>query len=395
MRLKLLLAPGLAAVLAWQGATAVAARRKEEKKKETEAELEIDYLDLAAKMFKDGHLDRAEANLRQVDLARPDVDVARFHLIYGLVHLKRQAYEEAKTSFRRSIEAGQKERSVYLFLAQALFGLKDWNGTVKALDQAGDALTGSPEVYVMRANAHWNAGQNAEALAVLRGGFRRFPSAALLKKMQIFFLVDLGLYQAAVTEGLEYLEREEVGADDFVAVGEALKRAGQVDKALDILERARLRFPFDVNLTVQLAHLYMAKEHPNAAADLFNQAAMLDEKYSLEAAELYRKSGRLDLALAKNAVVADQEKKMKQRLSILLKMERFELITAMEPRLSRLGLLSSQDLRYALAYAYYSSGDFADAERHLKELRDAQLFEKATALRKAMAQCKDAGWECF
>jgi tetratricopeptide (TPR) repeat protein len=384
------------AMFAGAGAGVRTAGADPEKKGDGKSEEDdVDYLALAARLIKDGHFDRAESSLKQVDLKRPDVDLPRFHTLYGLVQLKQKRHADARASLQKALAAGQQDKAVHLFLAQAHYGLGDWRGTVASLDAAGPALTGKPEIHVMRAICHWNLRQYEQVFAILEAGFRRWPEATELKKMHVFYLIELGLYQVAVDEGLGYLSRADATAGDFVAVGEALKRAKQFDKAIGILEQARLRFPFELDVTIQLGHLYAEQEHPVAAANLFSQAAMHDDRYRLEAAELYRRAERLDLALAMNAGISDQEKKIKQRLGILLKMERFDLVVGMEDRLSRLGLLAKDDLRYALAYAYYSTGDFADAERHLKHLRDANLFDKATAIRQTMAKCREAGWECL
>jgi len=366
-----------------------------EKSKEQQKEPLVDYVALAARMVKDGHTERAEAALKQVDLSQEDVDKARYWMLYGLVHLKQDKPRKAVKSFNSCLETGTAEKAVHLFLAQAHYALKEWKETITALNNAGARLTDSPDIWAMRAQTYWQDEQHWRALGLIRNAAIKWPEDTRFPKMRVFYLVDLGVYQKALEEGLVYLEREEITADDFVAVGEALKNAQQFERAIRILEQARLRFPYDINLTVQLAHMYMGQDQPIAAAMLFEEAARYGGDFRLEAAELYNKAGRRELALAINAAVVEQEKKIKQRLGILLKMESFERVTAMEPRLSRLGLLTDEDIRYALAYAYYSLGDYDDAERHLKRLRDPQLFEKATALRKAMATCRNAGWECI
>ena len=66
----------------------------------------------------------------------------------------------------------------------------------------------------------------------------------------------------------------------------------------------------------------------------------------------------------------------------------------MEDRLSRLGLLADEDVRYALAFSLFQVGDFDGAEAHLKKLTRTDLFQKAAQLRKAMAACSDKGWLC-
>lgn len=364
------------------------------KKKKVAEEEQVDHIALAARMLKDDHYDRAEAILKQVDLKQEGVDLPRFHMLMGLVKLKREDLGGARDSFVASVKAGQQEKVVHLFLAQTYFGLKDFRAALEQLDRAGRDLTDKPEVYGMRANAHWQLEEPLKAMAALDQGLKRFPDEEKLSRMKVFYLIEMGLFQAAVDEGMSYLARPNAGSEDFVAVGEALKRAREYERARLILERARLQFPDDPLLTAQLAHAYLEAERPVTAAILFENASRFDEKYRVDAAEMYRKAGRSELALWLNSAVVEQEAKIKQRLSILLGQENFEAVVAMEPRLSRLGLLADENVRYALAYAHYSVGDFAAAERQLKLLRDPQLFEKATQLRKAMAACKEAGWEC-
>lgn len=381
------------AVVAALALSAAAAWAKKKKVEETPEE--IDHVSLAARMIKDGHFDRAQAVLGQVDLKLPGLDLARYFTLLGLVKLKLEDHSGARDALVQAVKVGQQDRSVHLFLAQAYYGLKDDRSVIRALDDAGDELTSTaPELYGMRAVAHWRLGEHARAFAALAAGAQKFPAADKLQRQRVFYLVELGLFQEAIAAGEAYVNRATATPDDYITMGEALRRARQFQAARQFLEAARLRFPGDATMTAQLAHAYAQAEQENAAGFLFEQAAFLDEKFRVDAAEMYRRGGRLDLALALNAGVADQVAKMRQRLGILLKMERYDVVTTMEPRLSRLGLLDDQDIRYALAYAFYSVGDFAAAERHLKPLRDARLFEKAAELRKAMAACKERGWEC-
>jgi tetratricopeptide (TPR) repeat protein len=183
--------------------------------------------------------------------------------------------------------------------------------------------------------------------------------------------------------------------DDFVTVAEGLRKSKQLGEARLVMERAHLRFPDSEIAAVQLANIYNDLGQPLSAAMLYERASQLTPKYGFEAAELYKNAGRTGRALALNARVLDAKKKLKQRLAILLEMERFEMVAGMEPSLSRAGLLKDESIRYALAYGYYKNGDFHSAEEHLKQLSDSALFEKANALRKAMATCREAGWTCY
>jgi tetratricopeptide (TPR) repeat protein len=99
-------------------------------------------------------------------------------------------------------------------------------------------------------------------------------------------------------------------------------------------------------------------------------------------------------ALTLNGQVIDQQKKLKQRLAIFIDLERFDQAAGMEPDLYRTGLLANEDIRYALAYALFKTGRYEEAESHLRQLTDSDLFRKANELRGAMERCREEPWRC-
>ena len=122
---------------------------------------------------------------------------------------------------------------------------------------------------------------------------------------------------------------------------------------------------------------------------------MTDPQLISEAAELYRRAGRTSRALMLNGQIRDQSVKLKQRLAILLELQRFEQAASMDEDLVRIGLLEDEDIRYALAYAVFKTGDFDGAEFHLQKLSRPDLFRKAAELRRAMADCSEEPWQCL
>ena len=146
-------------------------------------------------------------------------------------------------------------------------------------------------------------------------------------------------------------------------------------------------------LSLALGAVLLDKGDTLSAAMLYERVARTEPERLVEAAELYRRAGRLDRALFINARVSDQQAKMRQRLQILLQMERYTSVAAMEVRLSRLGLLDDEQIRYALAYGYFELRDFEAAERHIRRL-DGDLYKNGIELRRAMAACNEAGWQC-
>lgn len=374
-----------------QVAGPVLADKKDDNKNEEE---EIDYLALAARLIRDGHYDRAELTLAELDQNDDNLDRKLYHVLVGLVALDKKAYAEAAAAFEKAIRAGNTDPLVYLNLARARFGIKDYRGTVQALDAAGPAALKEPQAELIKSRAYWELGDTGGALTVLTRAGQRFPDIVEFPRTEIYFLIELDLFQELARSRKRFLARSDIEARDLAAIGEALRQSGSLDEAAETLEAARLRFPDELLLTIQLARVLMDREEPLSSAILLEEAARHDPAYLIEAAELYRRAGRLQRALFLNQRVSDQKAKMKQRLQILLELEDYEKIAAAESRLSRLGLLADEQVRYAMAFASFQIRDFATAERHVKALTDPDMFRKGIELRKAMEDCKAAGWLC-
>ncbi|MCA9546740.1 MAG: hypothetical protein KC613_20180, partial [Myxococcales bacterium] len=215
-------------------------------------------------------------------------------------------------------------------------------------------------------------------------------------RARVQWALTLGLTQLAVAEGRRFLAQGAGDLDDRLFLAEGLLRAKQFGAARDLLEETRLLQGDEERVLVQLGHAWLGLAHPLTAAGFFARAAALhDPKYGRDAAEVLRLHGRPHAALRANGQVVDQKAKLRQRLALLLDLERFEALTALAPRLSRLGLLAEdEDLRFALAYGFFRLGRFDEAEDQLKRLTRAELFERAGAMRQAMAECRRAPERC-
>lgn len=361
----------------------------------TDSDQALERLPLAALLLGDGNFDRARQVLSAVDLDDPELDRIRYHTLSGLVALNLDELALAVSEFRAAIDAGQDEPVVWLYLAQAHYGQQQFVETLYALDRAGPETTRIPSVFLMRSQAHWELEEYQNAWQILSEGRITFPDrAGEFARRQVFLLVDQGLYQEAADQGRQYLAEGNAGPEDALAIGNALRQSGQLNEAARILETARLSHPDQVNLSRLLAHTYLADDKTLSAAEVLRQAAIYDQSLLSEAAELYRRSGWLMQALTLNAGIIDQTQKLKQRLAILIELQRFDQAAAMEADLVRLGLLSDEDIRYALAYAHFKTGDFDQAEAQLSRLERADLFRKAIELRRVMEQCAEQPWLC-
>jgi len=362
---------------------------------EVEPEQPVEFLSLAAVLIGDGNYQRARNALAGVDTNAEGVDLARYHTLSGLVALNFDELPLAAGHFEDAIAAGQAQPVVWLYLAQSYFGQEMYREALGALDEAGEDATRVPSVFMMRAQAHWQLGDYRSAWDWLWRGSEAFPERSSdFVRRQVFLLVDQGLFQEAADRGIAFLESGRAASDDAVAIGNALRQAGEAGQAAVILEKARAADPENPLIGKVLSRAYLDQGHTLAAADVMRTAAIRDPELVSDAAELYRRAGWPVQALTLNAQVIDQKQKLKQRLAIFVEMQRFEQAAGMEQDLQRVGLLDDEDLRYALAYALFKSGDFDRAEGHLQQLSRADLFRRATELRRAMEQCADAPWLC-
>lgn len=358
------------------------------------AQDEVDYVELAAVLARDGEMERAEEALRNVDLYAEGVDLAKYHTVRGLVAMERQQLEIAAEAFAEAFKAGETDPLIHLYRAQALFGLERYADAITAIEQAGEAVEGLSGAWLMRAHAEWMLDRRQAAMDTLREASGRFPSNMSFQRRQVFYLIEAGLYQEAAELGRDYLSRVEGKPEDFVAIGTALRRARSFDEALQFLEAARLAHPEDGNIGKALAQTWLEKGNAYAAAEILAIEAEREPALLAEAAELFRRAGHPMRALMLNARISDSERKLKQRVGILVELGRFEQVAGMEAALYRAGLLADEDIRYALAYAHFRGGNFEAVERHLSALKRPELFRKATELRRLMQDCADARWTC-
>jgi Tfp pilus assembly protein PilF len=379
---------------------------------------ELEPLPLAALLLSDGLTDRAQAVLDGIRLDRAErdrrFDWARYHTLRALIAQSREDLPAAAAAFEQAIAASDAVKAaraagerrdddeafgvvdplVYLYLAQAWFAQDDHAKAIDALERAGDQLDGLAGAWNLRAHAHWTLGQRQQAFDTLHQASLRFPANTSFLRRSVFYLIEAGLYQEAARAGMDYLQRAEAKADDYLAIGTALRRTGSLDEAIGFLETGRLRHPDDDNLAKALAQTWLDRGQPLAAAELLATVAERDPSLMAEAAELFRRAGHSQRALNLNARVADPDKKLKQRVGILLELRRYDQVAGMEDALARARLLGDEDIRYALAYALFRSGRHEDAEIHLQALTRPDLFRKSTELRRLMEQCADQRWTC-
>ncbi len=380
-----------------------------EEKKATE---EVDHIALATILVKDGNYNRASIVLREVNLKSPGVDRLQYFTLMGLIALNRTVYKEAvqhleKAEFYAQMASqgklkGTEQRLdrkpnplLHIFLAQARFGLQDYRGAIAAIKKAGATGKKLSATYLMLSQCYWRTKNYLEAYRTLEEGLQRFPKISELARQKVLLLINMGLFQKATEESQTVLANESLKSTDYIAIGEALRRSKALGRAAELLEYARLRYPNQDEILLQLGRIYLDLKQALTAATLFRQAALLKPQMALDAAELYRRAGQPLSALYLNTFVRNQKDKIRQRLGLFIESGQFEEAAALFPRLSRLELLEDENVVYALAYAYFKTGRLKTAVSWLKRIKSSELFTKAIELRKAIEICAGHPGRCI
>ncbi len=356
-------------------------------------------LDLAAKMIQDGQPTRALGILLPQTLPEGDQETAiklrqRYHTLVGLAYLGLQQYPKALEHLEKARAEGQPDPLLYVYLAQGYYRLQRYADTLAAIEHAKAVLDQYPALYEIKAQSHWHLHQEEAAWQTLAEARRKFPQEIGFLRRQVFYLLEKKLYHQAAEFGLAYLDLSRGSAKDYAALGNALRLGGETELAARILEQGRLRYPQDTTLAKLLAHTYLSREMPMAAAWIMEQAARLDPNLYADAVELYRRAGAYYRALYLNASVPDSKIQRRQRVALLLALKRYDEVLALHRPLARIGLLEEDAVRYALAYAAYRAGRFQLVEPYLSAIRDPKVFRQAAELRRLLKECEDQPWRC-
>ncbi len=355
---------------------------------------EIDHVSLAALLLKDGFVNRAKDELKQVNTEDEALDFSRYYTLMGLVETKLGNYELANQHYLQALSYEETDKALYLYVAQNSFKLQKYEDALEAISKAGTIADEKASVVALKAECYWKLKRSNEALVTLSEGMKRFSTEWNFYKQRFNYLVTLKLYQSALSDAQVYLEHAKPTEKTVLSFISALRKSGDTQKAIELAEEANLRFVTSADITVMLAHLYLDQEMIQAAADLFDEASIEDDKYTKEAAEMMRRAKEFITALYKNSQMLEQKEKLKQRIAIFIEFGAYERIIASKSALERSELIEDENIRYALAYSYYMSAEFDKSEEQLQELTRPDLFNKATELRKNMQKCKDNHWEC-
>lgn len=355
------------------------------------AESTEQILNIAAKLIQDGSYADADEILESVP--EKDRSKHRFLTLSGLNYLYQERFDKALKAFDSSIQAGNPDRYLYIYKGQSLYGLSKFQAAITSFQKAGNLAFEIPSIIMVKAKAYWQLGLRKKAWSVIDDGISRYPNDFRFPFMQVGYLLELNLFQQAFDRISDLVAVNE-SKRDLLRFPQILAKYGEIDEAIRILEALNLKFPNDERILSSLAYGYAQDEQILVAATIFEDLARNHQRYFYQAAEMYRRAERFEYALNLNERVIDQKEKFKQRLAIYIAKGDFDRASRCERDLLRLGLLEQEELRYALAYAYFRAGSYKRAEKHLSYISESDLFNKSLRLRKEIMKCLDRDFTC-
>jgi len=396
---------------------------------------EVDHLALATLMIYDANYEKAKEELSLVDKKSDKYDAAKYFTVLGVLNSKEKKTQAAIDAYIKAIEATktkvftapvafskekylfsiasadaekskapkfdpeakrqEKIEQLYMYLTQEYYKLQDYKNTVASLEKAGLQGQSRAGLYTLRAECYYKQGLHEQTFAALNTGIKKFPEDSTLLKQKFYYFADLKLYQAAIDASKVYMSKVGVSSQEYIALAQMLIGANEIDSAIKLLEESKLRFPKEPSIGILLGHMYLKKDMKFTTAHIFDESSYYDKKYLKDAVEMNRRAGNNLHALYLNTQNIDKVEKLKQKIAIYLNAGEYRKIIGLQKALERYKMLDDDNLRYALAYSFYMSDDYKNAEIQLKYISDSELFSKATVIRKNIEKCTNNPLECL
>ncbi len=398
-------------------------------------ETQINHLSLATLMIYDASYDKAKDELALVNKSAKEFDESKYYTIKGVLATKTKNYKDAIVNYNKAINATkakefkapkiytkekylfsigaskevsspskkfdakavkkEKLEKLYLYLAQSYYKVDAYKNTVISLDLAGDKGSDRASLYALRAECYYKSKDYHNAIEALNTGAKLFPKDTTLLKQKFYYLASLKLYQSAIKNAKVYMNKIDADAKEYVLLAQLLIEASQVNEAIKILEFTKVKFPKNAKVKMLLGHMYLQQDMPRTTAYMFKLASYNNSKYLSDAVEMHRRVKDYSHAIFLNTGITDKVEKIKQKVAIYLERGEYEKVIGLKNALKRYNILEDDNMRYALAYAYYMAKDYEMSQKHLKQIRDNELFIKATLIRKNIQMCEDNSMECI
>lgn len=354
-------------------------------------EEEVDHVALASMLIKDGHFSRAEKVLEKVK--DEDGDKAFIESLWGMVELHKKNYEKAIERFNVSLKQGLNNGEIYIYMAEAWLNLKEYSKAEYALQKTDEVTKSKLPFYLLTAEIHWLQKNKEKAWEALRLAEAKKLSHTVINKKKFSYLLEESLYYIAYELALKMME-DKAPWTDVLAMASQLRIKKQYDFSIKILQGLALLQPYKEGIALELTQNYLALGETFSAALILEESARVNTALSFEASELLRQVGKNYRSRYLNMQTLDPQKRLKQKLSLYLEEDDYHSLKLMIPQLEQHQLLEDEELRYAMAYSLFRTGDFNKSEEYLKVIERDDLFEKSLELRREIGKCREESWAC-
>ncbi len=256
--------------------------------------------------------------------------LAELHFRLGLVYLEAEQFDRALPALRRAVELAPDRMAQRLPLAKALARTGDPKGAIAEIRKVISGAPTPSDVRIARA-----------LMDELTDPFLRFPKSAEAKLEQgLAALRERDAPQEAIIAFEEILQELPDLAVVHALLGLSFAKIDDLGRAVDELKRAIELNPEDGKSHLYLADLYLSRQRSQQAREAYERALslnpLLDDAY-FRAGDLALEAAQLDVAKA-----------------------HFQTLTYLQPE--------AAPPRGKLALALQLSGDYAGAERQLREV---------------------------
>ena len=349
----------------------------------------IDYLDLTSVLLRDGNLQRAKAALVKAAIDKND-DIHQFYLLNGILNLRLGDHSKAM-AFLNKVNDSNYTTQKYVYTAETFLAQNHVNKAIISINKVSEQALEKSSIKLLKAKIYLKSGRPEVGYQILvEMSDKKVIKASI---SLINYLMDKLLYEEAY-EQIVKLVKNSNNHTLYAFFSKKFLADKEYRKATELLEYGVLktRSPELIHL---LAATYDLQKYKYVAADIYVKLAYLDEDKAYDASEYLKQNKRTQLAHIINMSIPNSKLQLKQRLSIYLEENLFDLASSMEDLFGQYGAFKNDDNRYAMAYSHFMLGKYEKSINLLKTIKSKKLLNKSTKLMEMASDCTEKYWECY
>lgn len=348
---------------------------------------DIDYLNLSEVLIKGGNYSKAKNSLLKAKKQWSDIDQNQYHLLDGLLSLRKKNYLEATEKLLK-VEDDYLDLK-YTYLAQSYIGLKQFEKArayyfkIESKDKAVLKYLGAEIEFLI---GHYN--KTFEILE--KENIKNLDKTKLLR---IHYALKINLVEYAF-KGIQSYLKTKKDVEEFEKMAKVLIGVKEYSKALTIAELGLVKNRASTKLMLIKAAILDIQKNKYSAGNQYISLAYTDMNFAYEATEYLKNSNRDVQAGVINMHVLDTEKQILQRLSLLIDNENYDMAAGLDIPIRQFDIYKNDEVKYAMAYTYLQNGDYDYASKLLGAVKSKKLISKSIKLLEVVEECKKTQWIC-